>query len=98
MPELNFTPAELRRIADILESNSDQRGFDFWSAVAAMEGEEASADNTGSVLDTIEAFLRDMETADLVEFGEGEQAEIKRAFHLLRAVADGLANTTDPTT
>lgn len=34
---LDLTPAQLRRVADILESNSDQRGFDMWSALAAME-------------------------------------------------------------
>lgn len=36
----NLTPDQLRRIADILESNSDQPGFAFASAVAAMEAED----------------------------------------------------------
>lgn len=34
---LNLTPAQLRRMADIMESNDDQPGFDMWSALAAME-------------------------------------------------------------
>lgn len=42
----DFTPAELRRIADILESNDDQPGFDFASAVAAMEAEDMDATAT----------------------------------------------------
>lgn len=37
---LDLTPAELRRIADILESNDDQPGYDMWSALAAMEAED----------------------------------------------------------
>jgi hypothetical protein len=37
---INFTPNQLRRIAGILESNDDQPGFDFWSAVAAAETED----------------------------------------------------------
>lgn len=40
----NFTPAQLRRIADILESNDDQPGFDFASALAAMEAEDMDDD------------------------------------------------------
>jgi hypothetical protein len=35
-----LTPKDLRRIADILESNSDQPGYDFWSALAAMDAED----------------------------------------------------------
>ena len=36
----NFTPAELRRISIILETNSDQPDYDFWSAAAAAEAED----------------------------------------------------------
>jgi hypothetical protein len=39
---ITFTPSQLRRIADILESNNDQHGFDFWSAVAAAETEDST--------------------------------------------------------
>lgn len=39
-PALDYTPARLRRIADILESNSDQRDYDFYSAAAAMVAED----------------------------------------------------------
>jgi hypothetical protein len=46
MPDFNLTATQLRRIADILESNSDQRGFDFWSAVAAMEAEDLGGSET----------------------------------------------------
>lgn len=51
MLDLNLSPAQLRRIADILETNSDQPGFDFYSALAAMEAEDlgTSADNPDSV-------------------------------------------------
>lgn len=54
-PALDFTPAELRRIADILESNNDQPGFDFASAVAAMEAENMSANSKPTVSDTTRA-------------------------------------------
>jgi hypothetical protein len=51
MPDFNLSPAQLRRIANILDTNSDQPGFDFYSALAAMEAEDLalSADNPDSV-------------------------------------------------
>jgi hypothetical protein len=40
----SFTPDELRRYADIMESNDDQPGFDFWSAVAAADSLDDEAE------------------------------------------------------
>jgi hypothetical protein len=55
-----------------------------------------------STLDTIEAFVRDMENASLDEFVSDEhKADISRAFRLLRNVADECslgAGDDDPTT
>lgn len=43
----SFTPDELRRYADIMESNDDQPGFDFWSAVAAADSLDDEAEAIG---------------------------------------------------
>jgi hypothetical protein len=50
MPDLNLTPNQLRRMADILETNSDQPGFDFYSALAAVEAEDLSGSDANGVL------------------------------------------------
>jgi hypothetical protein len=50
-----------------------------------------------SPISTIETFVATMENADLADFPDDEQADIKRAYHLLEAVANEAAlRANDP--
>jgi hypothetical protein len=46
---------------------------------------------TSPILETIETFVAAMESADLAAFPTDEQDDIKRAYHLLEAVANEAA-------